>query len=285
MPKEVAENKADLQAPESQSENASEEVSALDELAKLVDVDDEMESTDADEQTSTVDEESETEHAEEEAEEESEEESEEAAPSNTQKRIDSLVAQRNEARSKTEQLEQRVTELEGKSAENMALDTEYLTQDQVKLIQEADKLESWESWLLDNIDGYSDKNDGTGDMTAEEVRKELKVVRTRVHAISSKANTIYSEAKGRMLDDISLGRSVRKLGFLMAKGKLVMSKKPGKPSKKKKTEPLKIASPNAHPESGTKVRSGKKGMSEKRFTDAGGTRAAAERELMTLIPD
>ena len=216
----------------------------------------------------------------------------EGAQAAVNKRIGKITAKRKEAEEAAEAAEQRATEAEtklaeaetGKSAEefaaatNLQLHPDYVSKEEIALIQESDKLIASEEWLAEHLDGYEGNGtDADPAYTAQEVRRRHVQVGKRLRSIQSKAESARENASKQMLEDMEAGRAARL-------GKPSKSA-PAKKSAKKKSKPPVV--PVAH--SGTRKKpvsaksKGAKGFSNETFEESGGGKDALVSEYERML--
>lgn len=188
-----------------------------------------------------------------------------------QKRIDKLVAQRNEARDKLTAAETRVKELEERVGDSIELHTDYLTKDELARIKQAKQLMGREEFLMMHLTGYDDDEDPSKSLTAKQVAQELVQIRRMSDEITD-AQRLYRERKAQQLEDMRNGR-------LLRLSKKALKKTEVKPKTTIKTVTTASSSPKAV------TTQPKRGQNVERFLKSGGGEDAAARELAELVPD
>jgi hypothetical protein len=253
-----------------------EDVNPAEELEKLTAREESEETTDEE----TTDQGTEDENEEETGDEEAEDvEPQGRRDTKAERRISELTAARKAAEEKAAAAEARAKELEARSAANVGLHPDYLTAEEGKLVERANALEEREEWLLRHWDGFEDEKDEKRNLTADQVREEYVKVRRETRSAVPAANALYERQKAQMLADMAEGRRIR-LERERAKARAT-----GKKDGEQKPPTLPSArGTTSHPPVGDAT-GRKKGQSEKRFVESGGSRLAAARELAELAGD
>lgn len=207
--------------------------------------------------------------------EEQEQEETEHRSGRAEARIAELTKARKEQEERATAAEAKAKALEEKAAHEIGLHPDYLSAEEAKLIQEANKLEAREQWLIKHLEGYDDPKDGAKSLTPAEVREELAGIRSRVTAKVARAQALYEERLAQQTADLLAGRKAR-----LEREELERRAKLGKPGGK---PAAKIMAPAAASVARPMAAPGdKRGMSEERFAKSGADRAAAARELQEL---
>jgi len=236
--------------------------------------DDESKDTDADAEEEADDGEDSEDEEDEQTGDDAEEEAETPEKvTGSQKRINKLTAQKNEAREKLETAEKRLKVMEERGNANIPLLADYVSADDMSAIKQANEVTARREWLLEHVGvGFEDEGDDSKDLTAKDVAKELAKLDRYSDDISD-AKRIYREAKKQQLEDTIAGRLLR-----LSKAAVIKSKEKKPPPK------VKTSAGTSSTQKKTSSVSNRRGQNVERFTKAGGDDDAAIRELSELVP-
>lgn len=170
-----------------------------------------------------------------------------------QARINQLTASKKAGEEKIQSLEQENADLKTKleqaspmsADEAMAvaragLHPSYLTQDEAKLVAEAQALKAEAAWAWDNQDGAFD---GDKEYTAKEMRAYYRKVQDKLEQIQPRVSALIQEKSKLQQEDIALARDIRS-----KRDKL----KPAAKATGKTEKPAKPAPPSPPPSAGKK---------------------------------
>jgi len=236
--------------------------------------DDESKDTDADAEEEADDGEDSEDEEDEQTGDDAEEEAETPEKvTGSQKRINKLTAQKNEAREKLETAEKRLKVMEERGNANIPLLADYVSADDMSAIKQANEVTARREWLLEHVGvGFEDEGDDSENLTAKDVAKELAKLDRYSDDISD-AKRIYREAKKQQLEDTIAGRLLR-----LSKAAVIKSKEKKPPPK------VKTSAGTSSTQKKTSSVSNRRGQNVERFTKAGGDDDAAIRELSELVP-
>lgn len=188
------------------------------------------------------------------------------------KRINKLTAQRNEAREKLTMAEKELQAARVAAQANIPLQAEYLTEQQLADVREANTLSERKAFLMGHIGvGFEHPSDDSKSLTPKQVAEELVKIEQYSDFIST-TRRAYESAKAQQLEDMKAGRMLR-----LSKQALTKNKKPVpkvKTTQSSATATRSVASSPAL----------KRGQNVDRFRKSGASEDAAIRELEELVP-